>query len=218
MPLYIPRERDTSFNTTAPALRLEAPGKTDAAMDKPWHKYTSLRQRQQCLWTAKASATPGLPSWAAGSGSGSCTFTFRDLVHPEAADKRFRVLISQANRVLWGVRWYQRRQGLRWVRALEYQKRDVIHYHALLAGVQDSDPCTCNGAITSVRRRTSEREWRVVFHMNGFFGFHRISGEPNKRTDTLLEITPLFPAEYPFVKFHRLTKSSIKTSNRLFLT
>jgi hypothetical protein len=114
-----------------------------------------------------------------------CTFTFRDLVHPEAADKRFRVLISQANRVLWGVRWYQRRQGLRWVRALEYQKRDVIHYHALLAGVQDSDPCTCNGAITSVRRRTSEREWRVVFHMNGFFGFHRISGEPNKRTDTV---------------------------------
>jgi hypothetical protein len=66
-----------------------------------------------------------------------CTFTFRDLVHPEAADKRFRVLISQANRVLWGVRWYQRQQGLRWVRALEYQKRDVIHYHALLTGVQD---------------------------------------------------------------------------------
>src|SRR5947209_12381580 len=43
-----------------------------------------------------------------------CTFTFRDMVHPEAADKRFRVLISQANR--------------RWVRALEYQKSDVIHW------------------------------------------------------------------------------------------
>jgi hypothetical protein len=27
-------------------------------------------------------------------------FTFRDRVHPEAADKRFRVLISQATRVL----------------------------------------------------------------------------------------------------------------------
>ena len=66
-----------------------------------------------------------------------CTFTFRDLVHPEAADKRFRVLISQANRVLFGVRWAQYGRGLRWVRALEYQKRDVIHYHALLAGVED---------------------------------------------------------------------------------
>src|SRR2546426_1882085 len=66
-----------------------------------------------------------------------CTFTFHDLVHPEAADKRFRVLISQANRVLYGVRWAKHGAGLRWVRALEYQKRDVIHYHALLAGVQD---------------------------------------------------------------------------------
>jgi hypothetical protein len=66
-----------------------------------------------------------------------CTFTFREIVHPEAADKRFRVLISQANRVLYGHRWHQHGAGLRWVRALEYQKRDVIHYHALLAGVQD---------------------------------------------------------------------------------
>jgi hypothetical protein len=67
-----------------------------------------------------------------------CTFTFRDLVHPEAADKRFRVLLSQANRVLYGHRWHkQQGAGLRWVRALEYQKRDVIHYHALMAGVQD---------------------------------------------------------------------------------
>jgi hypothetical protein len=66
-----------------------------------------------------------------------CTFTFREFVHPEAADKRFRVLISQANRVLFGTMWYKRGEGLRWVRALEYQKRDVIHYHALLAGVED---------------------------------------------------------------------------------
>jgi hypothetical protein len=62
------------------------------------------------------------------------------LVHPEAADKRFRVLISQANRVLYGVRWAKHGAGLRWVRALEYQKRDVIHYHALIAGVQDLRP------------------------------------------------------------------------------
>ena len=63
--------------------------------------------------------------------------TCRDFVHPEAADKCFRVLISQANRLLFGVRWSKQGRGLRWVRALEYQKRDVIHHHALLAGVQD---------------------------------------------------------------------------------
>jgi len=61
-------------------------------------------------------------------------------VHPEAADKCFRVLISQANRVLFGVRWAKYGTGLRWVRALEYQKRDVIHYHALIAGVEDLRP------------------------------------------------------------------------------
>jgi hypothetical protein len=47
------------------------------------------------------------------------------------------VLISQANRVLFGVRWAKYGGGLRWCRALEYQKRDVIHYHALITGVQD---------------------------------------------------------------------------------
>jgi hypothetical protein len=68
---------------------------------------------------------------------GWCILTVRAFGHPEAADKRFRVLISQANRVLYGVRWHKHGEGIRWVRALEYQKRDVIHYHALLAGVQD---------------------------------------------------------------------------------
>ena|SRR6516162_3775841 len=65
------------------------------------------------------------------------TFTFRDPVHPEAADKRFRVLVSECNRALYGPRWHKHGQGIRWMRALEYQKRDVIHYHALMAGVKD---------------------------------------------------------------------------------
>jgi hypothetical protein len=47
------------------------------------------------------------------------------MVHPEAADKRFRVLLSQANRMLYGHRWHKTGEGLRWVRALEYQQRDV---------------------------------------------------------------------------------------------
>ena len=39
--------------------------------------------------------------------------------------------------MLYGHRWHKKGEGIRWVRALEYQKRDVIHYHALMAGVQD---------------------------------------------------------------------------------
>src|SRR5262249_49190069 len=44
------------------------PQGTDAATETSWHKYTSLRRRQQHLWTDRPSETPGLPSWAAGSG------------------------------------------------------------------------------------------------------------------------------------------------------
>ncbi len=59
------------------------------------------------------------------------TFTFRDYVHPERADKLFRLFVSQGNRTLYGPRWYRKGKGLTWVRGLEYQKRSVIHYHAL---------------------------------------------------------------------------------------
>src|SRR5262249_25323541 len=46
------------------------PREADAAMDLPCHKYTLLRPRRQRLSTARLSGMPGLPSWAAGSGSG----------------------------------------------------------------------------------------------------------------------------------------------------
>jgi hypothetical protein len=66
------------------------------------------------------------------------TLTFREAIHPEAADKLFRVWISKLNRHLYGVKWYKKQdQGVYWVRALELQKRGVIHFHALLADVKD---------------------------------------------------------------------------------
>ena len=43
----------------------------DAAMDLPCHKYTLLPPRKQRRWTVRPFETPGLPSWAGGSGSGS---------------------------------------------------------------------------------------------------------------------------------------------------
>lgn len=63
-----------------------------------------------------------------------CTLTFREAVHPEAASKRFRLWISELNRELWGPRWYKKEKGVYWVCALEYQRRGVIHFHALLSG------------------------------------------------------------------------------------
>jgi len=66
-----------------------------------------------------------------------CTLTFRDIVHPEAANKSFRYFTSKLNRQLYGPRWYKKAYGgIPWVRALEYQRRGVIHFHALFADVE----------------------------------------------------------------------------------
>jgi hypothetical protein len=64
------------------------------------------------------------------------TFTFREEVHPEKADKLFRLwcaFIDEAH--LGSKKWYrpnQRKNRLQWVRGLEWQKRGVLHYHALI--------------------------------------------------------------------------------------
>ncbi|HEU4990214.1 MAG TPA: hypothetical protein VFT41_10560 [Gemmatimonadaceae bacterium] len=62
------------------------------------------------------------------------TLTFRHEVHPEAADKRFRKWVAEINDRLYGRRWYERGLGVTYARGLEYQRRGVIHFHALLYG------------------------------------------------------------------------------------
>jgi hypothetical protein len=65
-----------------------------------------------------------------------CTFTFKTETHPEAADKLFRVWLNILNRTIFGKRWRERAPGgVIWVRALEWQRRGVIHYHALILGL-----------------------------------------------------------------------------------
>lgn len=88
-----------------------------------------------------------------------CTLTFRgDAVHPEAADKRFRMWLSKVNRELYGPRWWKHGQGVRWVRALEMQRRGVLHYHALIGGA----------GVDELRRLVWMDEW------NRLAGFARI--------------------------------------------
>lgn len=64
-----------------------------------------------------------------------CTLTFRkEDIHPEAAEKVFRVWVAKLNRELFGNRW-QKKPGdtCYWVRATEYQKRGTIHFHVLIS-------------------------------------------------------------------------------------
>ncbi len=60
--------------------------------------------------------------------------TFREEVHPEAAEKHFRKFISILNRKLYGPRWFKHGAGVRWACATERQGRGVLHLHSLLVG------------------------------------------------------------------------------------
>lgn len=61
-------------------------------------------------------------------------FTFREPIHPEQANKRFLRFTRDMNRNLFGRRYGEEGKGVTWVRGLEYQKRDVIHFHVLYGG------------------------------------------------------------------------------------
>jgi hypothetical protein len=71
-----------------------------------------------------------------------CTLTFRDHVHPEAAAKRFDAFAARINRALYGPRWHKHQVGIQWVRALEYQRQGIIHFHAAIAGAASEQPST----------------------------------------------------------------------------
>jgi len=62
------------------------------------------------------------------------TFTFREEVHPEQADRRFNRYIRYINEELFGRRYREKGKGIYYVRALEVQKRGVLHFHALMGG------------------------------------------------------------------------------------
>lgn len=91
-----------------------------------------------------------------------CTMTFRDSVHPESADKRFRLFVSKLNRALFGPRWSSKKHmTVYWARGMEYQKRGVLHFHALLA---------CGGK--DLTQQAVRQRWVAVW--NDLSGYARI--------------------------------------------
>ena len=63
------------------------------------------------------------------------TFTFREEVHPEKADKLFRLWCALLDESNLGAGWWRpqkKKHRVQWIRGLEWQKRGVLHYHALL--------------------------------------------------------------------------------------
>jgi len=77
------------------------------------------------------------------------TLTFKEARHPESADKAFKRWIRFINECLYGRRYRDKKKGVTWIKCMEYQKRDVIHFHCLLA-----DPY-----LYQLKRMTFEQAW-----------------------------------------------------------
>lgn len=68
------------------------------------------------------------------------TLTFVVDVHPEEAEKKLRVWVSQMNRQLYGRNWKRKGLGIYWVCSFEYQKRGILHIHGVMNGVEQLNP------------------------------------------------------------------------------
>jgi len=60
------------------------------------------------------------------------TLTFKEPRHPEACNKAFSRWIRHINQCLYGRRYREKQKGVTWIKAIEYQKREVIHFHCLV--------------------------------------------------------------------------------------
>lgn len=101
--------------------------------------------RSQTPNTLKSSWAELLGRW---SWEWFCTLTFvSDRVHPERADKCFRVWLAKVNHAAFGRHWRRRGKGVLWARGTEFQRRGSVHFHALLA------------RVGSVRRLSMMDEW-----------------------------------------------------------
>lgn len=63
------------------------------------------------------------------------TFTFIDRIHPIAAERYLHTFFNKQNRRIYGRNYQKRPLCLVWIAGLEYQKRNVVHFHALVANV-----------------------------------------------------------------------------------
>jgi len=60
------------------------------------------------------------------------TLTFKEPRHPEACNKAFYRWIRHINQCLYGRRYRENKKGVTWIKAIEYQRREVIHFHCLV--------------------------------------------------------------------------------------
>jgi hypothetical protein len=90
----------------------------------PAHVFATSTFRVQKFYTDKHTGKVRAINRTANNGS----------VHPEAADKAWRLFVSRINREIWGFDWGKRwHRGIQWIRGTEFHKDGRLHFHALLS-------------------------------------------------------------------------------------
>jgi len=106
------------------------------------------------------------------------TFTFKDEVSQGRAEKQYHRIIRHINESLYGRRYRDKGLGVTWVKAIERQKRGVLHIHALIGG-----------EVWRLRRFTFMDVWREGayfsngkrFQANGFAKIEKYKRELGAR-------------------------------------
>jgi len=60
------------------------------------------------------------------------TLTFKDPVHIDVADRRFKRWVIDINKALYGGNYVKKKKGVTWFKAMERQERGVLHFHCLM--------------------------------------------------------------------------------------
>jgi len=103
-----------------------------------------MKNYSLCLdYKGKQDIAQAYIEWLTGAASwrSFLTLTYRDPVHPETAMRDLRRLIRRLNEDMYGKR-YRRRVGhsyFSYVVGVEYQVRDVLHFHMLVDEYVDYD-------------------------------------------------------------------------------
>lgn len=94
----------------------------------PAHCFATLTFRQQRFYRDKRTGKVLASDRTGNNGS----------VHPEAADKAFRVFLSKINGDIYGRSWSKKwHGGCQWIRGSEFHKDGRLHFHALISAPTD---------------------------------------------------------------------------------
>lgn len=133
------------------------------------------------------------------------TLTFQYPVHPESAVKAYEKWQHLLNRKIYGVRYYRRGEGLSSLVAVEYQKRGVLHFHALNAGVNvpgrrqagailDENAFTINpGVSVEMRRFYAMDLWATMAGYARIYPFREAGGAESYVSKYVVKGGDIFP-------------------------